>query len=408
MHRWIGRAVVIHATLHGAIMILSDDKPAQAIQRYYVPFMMSRSKCFWYLLASVALWILSSVAALVMSLARCWRRSGPSVVISPFHKLLSIDVSIPSRWKVEAGQYVYIWLPHAGLRTAGQLSLFYVTSWDDTPGDDDTKASARGSTSWSLASTLVEAEIVEHDGEPPQSNKERKEQRSQRTLHILARPQSSILVAALYQAKSLHNVQHTALVLGPYGKPPDLGRFGIVLLIVEDIGITRVFSLIQTLVRASEQHRAIVRKLVIVWQMKDLDNRRWVNMQHLLDLDRQEFKILQFLLYYRQNRNNEPSFSPGSRVQLNRGSVDVEETVRGYLRIRRGSMLVGVCARRSVRDEVRAIVQSKMNDELRFMDIDVEPYHKWLDTDSAVNTAGTSHHLKWIASKIAEGRGYPS
>ena len=41
MHRWIGRAVIIHSILHGAIAILSDDKPVQAIRRHYVPFMVS-------------------------------------------------------------------------------------------------------------------------------------------------------------------------------------------------------------------------------------------------------------------------------------------------------------------------------------------------------------------------------
>jgi len=81
-----------------------------------------------------------------------------------------------------------------------------------------------------------------------------------RTLRVLARPQSSALAAALYNAEHLHSVQHSALVLGPYGRPPDLARFEIVLLIVEDIGIAWVFSLIQTLVLASEQHRAMVRE----------------------------------------------------------------------------------------------------------------------------------------------------
>ncbi|KAI9040191.1 uncharacterized protein KD926_008514 [Aspergillus affinis] len=152
---------------------------------------------------------------------------------------------------------------------------------------------------------------------------------SRRTLHVLARPQSSTLNAALYQAKSLHNVRQNALVLGPYGRPPDLTRFGIVLLVVEDIGIARVFSLIQELVLASEQHRAMVRKLIVVWQMEDLDNRRWVNMQHLLDLDRQEFKC-----------------------------------VLGGLSVTR-----------------------------------------WLDTDPVRETAGASTHLKWVNSRIAEGRG---
>ncbi|KAL6229163.1 hypothetical protein BDW75DRAFT_245986 [Aspergillus navahoensis] len=76
----------------------------------------------------------------------------------------------------------------------------------------------------------------------------------------------------------------------------------------------------------------MVWKLIVVWQMEDLDNRRWVNMQHLLDLDRQEFKILRFVLDYRQNHKNEPSCRP----------------VRGF-----GSWKV--CARHSIRNQVTAM-----------------------------------------------------
>ncbi|KAL2838682.1 hypothetical protein BJX68DRAFT_272499 [Aspergillus pseudodeflectus] len=107
----------------------------------------------------------------------------------------------------------------------------------------------------------------------------------------------------------------------PYGRPPDLARFGIVLLIVVDIGIARVFSLIQTLVLASEQHRAMVRKFIVVWQMEDLDNRRW---------------ILRFVLYYRRNHKNEPSRHPGTRIRFMEGSVDAAQTIRTYLNTRRG------------------------------------------------------------------------
>jgi hypothetical protein len=87
-------------------------------------------------------------------------------------------------------------------------------------------------------------------------------------------PAASALATALYNAEHLRNIRHSALVLGPYGRPPDLAPFGIVLLIVEDIGIARVFSLIQTLVQASERHRAMVWKLIVVWQMEDLGTAR--------------------------------------------------------------------------------------------------------------------------------------
>jgi hypothetical protein len=77
-------------------------------------------------------------------------------------------------------------------------------------------------------------------------------------LHVLARPQSLALVAALYVAKHQHSIPHSALVLRLFKRLLDLARFGIILLIVEDIRIAWVFMLIQTLVLASEQHHAMV------------------------------------------------------------------------------------------------------------------------------------------------------
>ncbi|KAL5334217.1 hypothetical protein BJX70DRAFT_402811 [Aspergillus crustosus] len=60
-------------------------------------------------------------------------------------------------------------------------------------------------------------------------------------------------------------------------------------------------------------------------------------MQHLLDLNRQEFKILRFILYYRRNRKNEPSRNLGTRVQFMKGSVDIAQTIRTYLNTRGGA-----------------------------------------------------------------------
>jgi hypothetical protein len=120
---------------------------------------------------------------------------------------------------------VYLWLPHAGFPTCFQLPLFYVSFWDETP--------------------------------------------KQRTLYILVRPQSTTLYDRLYKGESLHGRQPSALVLGPYGQLVDFTAFGTVLFIVEDIAIVRVLPFIRMLVLASEQRRAMVRKLRIVWQMDD-------------------------------------------------------------------------------------------------------------------------------------------
>lgn len=39
---------------------------------------------------------------------------------------------------------MYLWLPQAGLRIASQLAHFHVSSWEDTPGANDTGARAPG------------------------------------------------------------------------------------------------------------------------------------------------------------------------------------------------------------------------------------------------------------------------
>ncbi|KAL7649100.1 hypothetical protein ACMYSQ_012445 [Aspergillus niger] len=174
----------------------------------------------------------------------------------------------------------------------------------------------------------------------------------------------------------------------------------------------------------------MVQKLIVVWQMEDLgtarrNNRRWVNMQHLLDLDRQEFQILRSVLYYRRNRKNEPSQDPGTRVRFMKGSVDVAQTVRTYLNTHRGSMLVGGMNPLRVRGKADASDEpiltshclqcvrdsrsaTRLSNDLRLLDLDVEPYHQWSDTDTTVaGTTGPSrNHLQWVASRIAEGRGH--
>lgn len=240
---------------------------------------MRRSRSLWCLVAAAALWMFLSLASLAMPLQRHWGHAWPSVVISRHNELLRMGITVSSRWKVEPGQYMYLWLPQAGLRTASQLPLFYISSWEDPPGPNNPRVSTvEQGEEWSqVVGTAAERDAAVHTPSLRHGSRGRTSSNTamgHRTLRVLARPQSSALAAALYDAEHLHNIPHSALVLGPYGRPPDLGPFGIVLLIVEDVGIARVFSLIQTLVLASEQHRAMIRKLIVVWQMEDLGTTR--------------------------------------------------------------------------------------------------------------------------------------
>ena len=186
-----------------------------------------RSDCHWYLGGAVVLWTVLSVAAIfnAVFLKKRWGHPWPRVIVTPFQGLLRLEIAVPIHWNIEPGQYVYIWLPHAGLPARLQLAVFYVAFWDDT--------------------------------------------NEQRTLHILTRSQASSLASQLYVKESMHGAKRRALMLGPYGKPFDFPMAGTILFIVEDIGIVRVLPLIRMLVQASEQRQAMVRKIEIVWQMDD-------------------------------------------------------------------------------------------------------------------------------------------
>ncbi|GIJ92757.1 hypothetical protein Asppvi_002035 [Aspergillus pseudoviridinutans] len=255
-----------------------------------------RSSCRWYLAGAGILWVVLSVAAgahailIKKQLGCAW----PAVTVQPFHELLRIEITVPAHWALQPGQWVYLWLPHAGFRTCFQLPLFYVSFWDDTP--------------------------------------------KQRTLYILVRPKSVSLYQRLYMRESLHGRQRFALLLGPYGRSLDFTAFGTILFIVEDTAIVRVLPFIRMLVLASEQRRAMVRKLRIVWQMDDFTD--W--MQELLDLDRGEFKILRFSLYYRLNSTTDnPDDMRGGRIKLCPGSMKAGQVAQHHLNKRRGKLAVG-------------------------------------------------------------------
>jgi hypothetical protein len=94
------------------------------------------------------------------------------------------------------------------LRTCFQLPLLYVSFWADTP--------------------------------------------KQHTLYILVWPQSATLYNHLYMEASLHDYQHSALLLGLYGQCVNFTAFRTILFIVEDIAIMCVLPFIHILVLASE------------------------------------------------------------------------------------------------------------------------------------------------------------
>ncbi|OJZ80214.1 hypothetical protein ASPFODRAFT_212801 [Aspergillus luchuensis CBS 106.47] len=400
LHRWFGRVMAAHSLLHGAIAIARADNPIPSMRHDWVALLAAaailmmipvtlhvvvRRHCQvtmrihyllavtamvalayhtwdrgsdsrWQVVGAGALWIVLSFVAVshAVFVQQRWSAGRPAVTIRPFYELLRMDITVSPHWHIRPGQYVYLWLPHAGFRSCFQLQPFYVAYWDDAPGP--------------------------------------------RILYVLTRPRASSLGTQLYLCEWLHQRRQPALFLGPYGRSIDFSLFGTIVFIVEDIGMLRVLPYIRMLVQASEQRRAMVRQLKIVWQMQDFDHQCRLGdwMQDLLDLDRSEFKILGFRLYYlRKETSVNPGDGFGERIKLRQRPMVVREVVQGHLSKRRGKLAVGVCARQSIRQQVRDAVQSRTGADIKLFDFDLEPCHTWAapcrDNDAVTNLAQSDY-----------------
>ncbi|KAI2948620.1 hypothetical protein CBS147323_11047 [Aspergillus niger] len=270
------------------------------------------SESRWQLVGAGALWIVLSAVAVshAVFVQQRWSAGRPAVSIRPFHELLRMDITVSPHWHIRPGQYVYLWLPHAGFRSCSQLQPFYVAYWDDAPGP--------------------------------------------RILYVLTRPRASSLSTRLYLREWLHQRRQPALLLGPYGRSIDFSLFGTIVFIVEDVGMLRVLPYIRMLVQASEQRQAM----------------------DLLDLDRGEFKILDFHLYYLTKTTSvDPGDAFGERIKLCQGPLMAGEIVQGHLSKRHGKLAVGVCARQSIRQQVQDVVQPRTGPDIKLFDLDFRPGH---------------------------------
>ncbi|KAJ5559532.1 hypothetical protein N7513_001931 [Penicillium frequentans] len=202
----------------------------------------------WVILGAIGLWLICSLSVFVRTV---FARKPSQAVISTCDGMLWLDVTLPLNQIVRSGQYMQMWMPSAGIRAFVQLPLLYVVvcELDDTSGE--------------------------------------------LTVHMVARPQSGITSNLYWIARDLPK-RLSVRLLGPYGRPLDLSRFGTVVFVLEDIGLFRALSYIKMLVEASHKREVMVRRLDIMWQRDEkFEDPPWFETwrQQLLDFDFQGFDI---------------------------------------------------------------------------------------------------------------------
>ncbi|KAI2791700.1 hypothetical protein POX_c04571 [Penicillium oxalicum] len=179
----------------------------------------------WVLLGALCLWAVTSLTVSISTVwsRKPWRHDRQEVSMNASNGLLWLEVDLPPTWAVQPGQYVQLWMPSAGIRAGLQLPIFYVA-------------------------------VCKKDG-------------AYKIARMVARSRSGIIRKLYDRNLASPRVNRIPVtVLGPYGRPENLLRFGTVVLVVEDVGFFRALSYIEMLVKASVQRKALVRKLEILWQ----------------------------------------------------------------------------------------------------------------------------------------------
>ncbi|KAJ5642499.1 hypothetical protein N7490_006499 [Penicillium lividum] len=324
-HRWIGRICVLHALLHGSLVVSIARISILAIPSHLIPMIggqfalkshyvlmaiaisgiayhlvQRRSAYRWVLLGAISLW-------LVCSLSVCMRviftRRQSQAVISTCDGTLWLDITLPLKRTVRSGQYMQLWMPSAGFRAFMQLPLFYV----------------------------VICECDDPSGEP--------------TARMVARPQPGV-TSNLYRIAKDSPKRQSVKLLGPYGRPLDLSRFGTIVFVLEDIGLFRALSYIKMLVEASQKREVMVRRLDILWQRDEtFEDPPWFETwrQQLLDLDWQGFDILLFRIYSSRAGPGHIPLVPderGKRLWYYDRAANFEEEITQYLVNQHGEMAV--------------------------------------------------------------------
>ncbi|CAP87049.1 Pc24g01410 [Penicillium rubens Wisconsin 54-1255] len=297
-HRWLGRICVLHCLLHGSVLganarntslgaplaipLLAGCSllsilpwtlaailrrwPQLGLKVHHMLASIATGALFYHLIDRVSSyrWVLlggicagcawsAGTCLHTMWFHRSWRITSRRALARSFNQLLWLDIAVPMGWEAQPGQYVQLWMPRSGVRSFLQLPSFYVASVD----------------------------TVQNAPGPPTT----------RTLRIVTRPRPGVTgrIAQAADHATYSTIHFPVCVLGPYGHPPDLGQYGTVVFVLEDIGLFRALPFIRHLVQESRSRRNTVRRLEVLWQvrLKHFNHPHWVGdeISQILELD---------------------------------------------------------------------------------------------------------------------------
>ncbi|KAK4942581.1 hypothetical protein LTR10_017710 [Elasticomyces elasticus] len=405
-HRWIGRIVVVEATVHVLAWMAAyieakgkDATPAVfsnnpflqyglvglvamlvmafhsfsalrhafyetflhihqacaflAMLGIYVHLDMARLPAYPSIRAAVFLFILERLARLSRLIYLNFSREGgiTTVLVEALPGDASrVTFQLPRHVKIRPGSHVYAYLPTVSL-------------WMSHP--------------FSVAWTNIESEpcttqMVSWIGSPKTPNSlERQSMPGRFPPSRAPTTVSLVMVARTGMTRQLYNAAKgqvggklhlRGFLEGPYAGHESLTSYGTVVMFAGGGGITHHLVQIRHLLAGAQLQTVATRKIVLIWSIRDTVAMEWVKpwMTEILHMEGRR-EILKIVVY--ASRPNQPiNVSKNkSTMQIVEGRVDPGTVLDEVICTRIGAMMVSVCGPGALADEVRAAVRSRIH-----------------------------------------------
>ncbi|KAL4780128.1 hypothetical protein BJX76DRAFT_59413 [Aspergillus varians] len=256
-----------------------------------------------------------------------------------------VRVLLPRPFKLEAGQYINIWMPSVNLLSWMQTHPFTVTSW--SKGRQD-------------------------------------------TMELFLQPRRG-LTADLRRyapAAAEGSVSFLALFTGPHGTNEDVGHYESVLVVASGFGIAAAIPYLKKMIYGYNTCTSHVRRLHLVWQVEAADEMTaaLTLINNLLEDDIMDEGYILHISIYIRNGLGQNKFPLGQheRVYLYQGVPDFEDIISleasgdkierlPNVRDKQGQTLVMVSAADEIRDHIRKTVQGYLHQGVKLSELEYQP-----------------------------------
>ncbi|KAL4889156.1 hypothetical protein BDV59DRAFT_210473 [Aspergillus ambiguus] len=264
---------------------------------------------------------------------------------NPVATAAHIRVLLPRAIKVEAGQYINLWVPSVSLWSWAQTHPFTVITWSKGVQD---------------------------------------------TMELLVQPRRGFSADLLRSANGATDgwVSFLALFTGPHGMSIDASHYESVLVVASGFGIAAAIPYLKKLIHECKTCTSQVRRLHLVWQVELIDEIAAAQdlLNNLLDDDILDAGwILHISMYLRSGLEEEKvPFGRNKRACLYQGLPDYQQIIAleasgeqikrlSSIQDDRGGLLVLVSTTAEIRDHLRETVRGYLEDRVRLVELEYQP-----------------------------------